>query len=260
MFSNYDEKADINASLIESEIDDMSRGHWQVVLITRDYAGFWGHAKNISQMFKELKPLRVEDRKRLWEKYSDICDETKQKQDDEYQEKRYKSEDLRKSILAEVSSAEVNDLFGFDPPDVEEMKRLSQVLKSARAMVGDNSEDLLGRHRYECRTAIDEVQRSHDAWWDDLKRHRSQKHEEYQERVRNNLEKNRERLRKATDALDRCNTKADELRDKISSAWNDDWADTARGWLSELEDRISDIEKSIEEIEGWIEEDEGKLD
>jgi len=52
---------------------------------------------------------------------------------------------------------------------------------------------------------------------------------------------------------------ADDLRDKISSAWNDDFRDRAYGWLSETEDKIRDIEDSIQRIEDWIREDEEKL-
>jgi NADH dehydrogenase/NADH:ubiquinone oxidoreductase subunit G len=228
-------------------------------MFKRDYRSFWAHAKNISKLFKELKPLKKEDREELWSRFSSTCDETKQKQQTEHQERLWKSKSHRSDILSEISSAEVNTLFGFDPPDVEEMKRLSQVLKRAGQMLSDNKSEMLGEHKQECFEEIKNVRRAHDAWWADLTRHRDRKRENFQSRVRENLEKNYARHRKATEALRSCERSADELRDKISSAYNDDWASDARGWLSDLEDKISDIERSIDRIEDWIQEDEAKL-
>ena len=257
MNNYWAEKADQNASTLEREIDELSNGHWD--MFSRDYRSFWAHAKRISQLFRELKPLRKEDREDLWSRFSSTCDETKKKQQSEHQDRVWKSERLRGDILSEISSAEVNTLFGFDPPDVEEMKRLSQILKRASQMLSDNKREMLGKHKQECFSRIQEVRRSHDAWWADLKRYRDRKHEDFQAKVRANLEKNYERYRKATEALRACERSADELRDKIATAWNDDWASDARGWLSDLEDKIRDIERFIDRIEDWIQEDEAKL-
>lgn len=257
MSNNWEREAAQNASRLEREIDSLSNGHWD--MFKRDYRSFWAHAKSISQLFKQLKPIKRDDREGLWSNFSSICDETKQKQQSEHNERVWKSERLRNDIFSEISSAEVNTFFGFDPPDVEEMKRLSQVLKRASRMLTENKKDMLGQHKQECFSRIQDVRRSHDSWWDELKRHRNRKHEEFQARVRRNLEKNYERHRKATEALRSCERSADELRGKISSAWNDDWAVDARGWLSDLEDKISDIESSISKIEDWIREDEDKL-
>lgn len=104
-----------------------------------------------------------------------------------------------------------------------------------------------------------EIRKIHDAWWESLKKQRSEKHEDFQIKVRTNLERNYERHRKATYALESCRSHADKLRDKIASAWNEDWKDKAYVWLSELEDKIRDIEQSIDRIEEWIREDEEKL-
>lgn len=251
------EKAHQNAIALGREIDELSSGHWD--MFKRDYRSFWAHAKRISQLFRESKPLKKEERENLWSRFSAICNELKQKQQSEHQGRVWKSEKLRDDILSVISSAEVNTLFGFDPPDIEEMKRLSEVLKRASHMLSDNKGEMLGGHKQECFNRIQEVRRSHDAWWADLKGHRDERRGEFQARVRANLEKNYERHRRATEALHSCQRSADDLRDKIASAWNDNWASDARGWLSDLEDKIRDIEGSIEQIEDWIKEDESKL-
>ena len=191
MSNRWAEQADKNASKLEREIGGLSHGHWD--MFKRDYRGFWAHAKKISQLFKELKPLKKEDREGLWSKFSLTCDETKQRQKSENKDRVWKSERLRDDILSEITSAEVITLFGFDPPDVEEMKRLSQILKRAGRMLSDNKKEMIGDHKQECFSRIQEVQRSHDAWWEDLKRHKDRKHEDFQSRVKANLEKNHER-------------------------------------------------------------------
>jgi hypothetical protein len=118
---------------------------------------------------------------------------------------------------------------------------------------------MFGEHKKECFDRIQEVRRVQDAWWELLKGHRAQRHEDHQGRVRANLEKNYEQHRRATDALSRARAHADELRDQIASAWSDDFRERALGWLSEEEARISDIEAHVQRIEDWIRENEQKL-
>jgi hypothetical protein len=259
MTSDYNYNANNNASRIDNELDELSSGHWKIPLVERDYRSFWGHSKSIVHLFKTLKPIRKEDREELWNRYSEICAETKRQKNEEIQERLCTSERHKRGILHEVSSARVNTLFGFDPPDIQEMKRLSQVLKDARRMLTEYKGEMLGGHKQECFNEIQDVQETHNAWWNDLRKHKDEKHREFLARVRRNIEKNNEKIRKAYSALDSCNRNADELRDKISSSWNDNWADRASGWLSDLENKISDIEDSIRRMEGWIREDEQKL-
>jgi len=253
----FDEGARANARAIESEIQSLSSGHWD--WFKRQYKDFWAHARQISHMFKTLKPLRREDRERLWDKFSTVCEEAKRKQRSEHEDRKFKSEQHRNDIIREAESARPCSLFGFAPPDVQEMKALGRVLRNASSMLSNYKKEMFGEHKQECFERIQEIRHVHDAWWGELKRHRSRRREEFQQRVRANLEKNCERHRKATDALRRMRNHADDLRDKISSAWNDDFRDRAYGWLSETEDKIRDIEDSIQRIEDWIREDEEKL-
>lgn len=132
MPDKYNDDADFNRDKIQEELTHLSGSHWKVPLIDRDYGSFWRHVKEINGLFRELKPLRRSDRETLWTELSSICDETKQTQQEEREERECRSNDIKNSILSDIHSAEVQDLFGFDPPDVEEMKRLSDVLQDAR--------------------------------------------------------------------------------------------------------------------------------
>lgn len=249
-----DKKALANAKAIKCAIQSLAGGHrdW----LKRQYKEFWAHARQVSDMFKALKPLRREDRERLWEEFSSVCEEVKRKQHSEHDSRKFKSEQHRGDIIQEAESARPCWL---DTPDVDEMKALGRVLRNAGSMLSKYKEEMFGEHKQECFERIKEIRRIHDAWWEELKRHRSKRQEEFQLKVRGNLEKNYERHRKATVALRRMRNHADDLRDKVNSAWNDDFRDRAYIWLSETEDKIRDIEESIQRIEDWIREDEEKL-
>ena len=253
----FEEKARKNAREIESEIESLKSGHWD--WFNRKYKDFWEHARRISYMFKTLKPLQRDDRERLWEMFDALCKEVKRKQKSEHENLKFKSERNRNEILKEAENARPCSLFGFSPPDVETMKALSRVLKNASSMLSEYKREMYGEHKQECFIRIQEIRHIHDLWWDEFKQKRSRRIEDFQQRVRANLESNYERHRKATDALRRVRNHADDLRSQIDSAWSDDFRDRAYVWLSETEDKIRDIEESIQRIEEWIREDEEKL-
>lgn len=254
----YDEEAKKNFDTIKYEISVLESNHYKWFLEMK-YKDFWAHAKQISEMFKTLKPIKKGDRENLWSKFNSVCDEANRKQTAEYETRNIKSEGHKNEIINEIRRAQPCSLFGFAPPDIQEMKHLGSVLKNAGLMLSKYKTEMLGKHKQECFESIQEMQKEHNAWWESLTGHRSRKREDFQQNVRSNIEKNHERLKKATDALDHCNDHAADLREKIRDAWSDEYRDRAEGWLSEDEDKIKDIEESIQQIENWIREDEEKL-
>ena len=249
----FDKESKANASTIESEIGSLSSGHW-AGFMRRDYGAFWGHAKEISHMFKTLKPLRREDRERLWDKFSGLCEETRNKKNDENENRRIKSKIHRDSILDEAERATLTFL-----GTIDELKAAGNRLREAGLLLSKYKHEMLGEHKQECFDRIQEIRKGHDAWWEHFKGERAKRHQDFQSRVRTNISANYDRLRTATDALERWRRNADNLRDIISSTSNDSHQEKASGWLSEAEDKIRDIEESIERIESWIYEDEQKL-
>ncbi len=145
---DYNYKADENAKTLENEILDLSSGHWS--LFERQYKEFWQHAREISNLFKTLKPLKKEDRQALWERFSSVCEETKYQQKSEHEERKRKSSQHRDYIIREAESARPHTLLGFAPPDVEDMKALGNVLKRASSMLSENKKEMFGEHKQEC--------------------------------------------------------------------------------------------------------------
>lgn len=75
-----------NASRIEHEVENLKNNHCDTdLLLYRSnyrYSDFWVQAKQVSEMFKELK-LGRDDRERLWSEFGDICDEVKKRQNED---------------------------------------------------------------------------------------------------------------------------------------------------------------------------------
>jgi len=252
-----EDQAVANAKAIESEIQGLETP--QSGSPTEDSQRFWAHVRHISEMFKSLKPLLRDDRARLWARFSCLCEEAKERQQKEREALRTVSLSHRDAILIEAEFARPATIFGFDPPDADELKRLGACLHNAGDMLSKCKHEMLGEHKQECFDRIQEIRGLHDIWWEHLRNSRSGKHEDTQQRIRTNLEENYERHRKASDALSRLRNHAEELREQITSAWSDDFRERAETWLSETEDKIRDIEQFLEKVEGWIREGEGKL-
>lgn len=219
----------------------------------------WAKAAEIQNGFKGIRCPTKAQRDEAWERFNSLRNEASKRHQDESNNRSWKSESHRSAILRQIGSARPTTLFGFAAPDVEEMKALGQVLREAGQMLSKYKGEMLGEHKQECFEAIQDMRHVHDAWWAELDKSRQRRRQEREAKIRNNLERNYERHRKATQALVHFRSRADELRFQIASAWNDSWASKAEGWLSELEDKISNIEHSIEQIEEWIREDEAKL-
>jgi hypothetical protein len=164
----------------------------------------------------------------------------------------------------------------FAKANADDMKQKGQVLRDVRQRLRECHTSLIHEHNQEIWERILAVQANHDAWWGQWKAHKGQRdeeraakakrHEEWKERkaawemrVNENLGKNRDKLAKAENALEKFEAHAQDLREKIESAWNDEFKERAEGWLEEQEARIKNIEEHIERIKQWIEEDERKL-
>jgi hypothetical protein len=251
------EKAAQNAKRIESELDTLKGGHWRSPL-QRDYRAFWAHVKEINELFKTLKPLDRNEIGRLREKMNNICENTKNKQQQEIDNRNHKSKQHRDWIIKQAESCRPIQ-FIFIQSNVEEMKDAGRRLKEIGQYLSRYKEEMTYEDKAECFERIQDVRKAQDLWWDGHKQHRQQRADDFRDRVRANIDKNKEKYERAADALRKMNASADDLRDKISSAYNDNWRDKAYGWLSELEDKIRDTESHLRRLEEWIEEDERKL-
>jgi hypothetical protein len=248
------------------------KSHWTGIGLQRhDWRPFWQLAGEIQQGFKSgvrypTKPLRD----LAWTNFNQLRDEAAKRGQVERDMLFSRSDEHRKDIFRQVSTAEYSPLtdmlFFFDPTTVENMKTKGRDLAAAMKMLSARKHEMLGEHKKECFDRFQEIKESHDLFWRRYQEANSARREQYQEkrsgmvtRAMANLEKNRDKLRNAVDALERHRARADELREKISTARTEKWESIFETWLSETEAKIDDIEASIRRIHEWIEEDERRL-
>ena len=208
-------KSKSNADLIEKEIFDLKIGHWSFG--ERIYKDFWSHVKEINSMFKDMKPLFREDRERLWQHFGEICNEVRLIQTKEFSDREFKSETYFDDIMELIKDSRINTLFGFDMPDIEEMKRLGNLLKRAGDKLSEKKHQMTAKHKQECFQEIKEVRSAHDSWWEDLKGHKQNRREDYSERIKENLNKNIGKHKTATITLEKLKDHREDLQDKIYS-------------------------------------------
>jgi len=139
-----------------------------------------------------------------------------------------------------------------DKTTVDDMKARGRYLSEARAYVRDYSEQMLHEHKRECYAKFDEIQAEHQAFWDEYGKQRQAKTE-------GNLEKNREKYQKASEALEHYRNKASDLRDKINDGGSEKWMGIWAEKLEEAEEKITSIEEQLSRLQEWIEEDARRL-
>lgn len=174
MSGNYN-KSKENAEYLESEISRLEYSHWDTGLRNRIYKDFWNHVKEINELFKNTKPILKEDRERLWNRFSDICNNAKIEQNKEASEKEVISRSCYDDIMDLIDSSRVKTGFLFDEPDIKEMKRLVSLLKKAGEKLSENKYKMIAEHKQECFNEIKDVRSEHDIYWEELKRNKRQK-------------------------------------------------------------------------------------
>ncbi|MDH4185066.1 MAG: hypothetical protein OEV92_12640 [Nitrospinota bacterium] len=247
---------------LERMIDSkLNRGIYLVTVLVPSsvtWGHIWAKAAEIQDGFKGVRYPTKDQREEAWGRFNSLRNDASRRNQEEHDRRRSLSETHLSAILHQVSNARPAK-FIIAHPDVNEMKDLSHILHEAGQMLSERKGEMLPEHKQESFAAIQEMKKGHDAWWESLKDAQHQRRQERESKIRENLAKNYERHRKATDALSRYQSAAEDLRSQIATAYSEDWASKAEGRLSKLEDKIADIERSIEQFEEWIREDEGKL-
>ncbi|MFW6143811.1 MAG: hypothetical protein ACOC4Z_02770 [Patescibacteria group bacterium] len=76
-----------NAAQIKEGLDRIEQK-----LNRQEIGDFWGGVSEVNTLFKTLKPLNQDDRKRLWNRLSRLCEEAKKQQEREKRHSRQKAE------------------------------------------------------------------------------------------------------------------------------------------------------------------------
>lgn len=111
------------------------------------------------------------------------------------------------------------------------------------------SAELTGDQRRWLRETLQEYWNTAVSHIEERRRERARKHAEWKGHMEEKLNRLEALHEKNDGIVARLRNQIDDLESKIAEAWNDDWADRARGWVQEKYDKIADIERTNEELE-----------
>lgn len=254
-----------NAKRLEHAIDGMRSD-----LASHRFPDFWRHVKDVSALFKELKPLAREDRERLWSAFGSLCEQAKSQQGQTQQRRENTSRQKRELVESKLSEAYYQAKGSKSSADV---KIADQLLAEAlswmkpgwsQVSVGD---DLF--HLSDGRMTNSD----HDACWErwkeikeTIKWKRQEFHEEWQRKQdawRASMQEARsrtiDRIDKARSVIRRLEDQIDHCHDLKGGAKSWDFESKVQGWIDEKRDKIRDIEESIRRDEDRITDIDRKL-
>jgi hypothetical protein len=225
-------------------------------IITK-YQDFWNKAKNITDLFKALKPLAKGDRDLLWKQFNACCKEVKEKQKSDYHAMESLSQGHMEAIMKVAGTAELPD--DSHSLQIDDLVERGQDLKNAGEMLGEFKHQMIAKHKKICFNRLQEIRKTHDMAWESKKAVTPQQQSKTKSRVRKNLEVNYERYRKASSALENFQISRDHIRTFLASCENPEKVAQVNIRLEETEARIRDIEEGIRKLKKWIEDDEKML-
>jgi len=249
-----------NAELLDGEIKNLVSLTGPIrenrPIITK-FQDFWNKAKQITALFKELKPLAKSDRELLWKQFSGLCREVKEKQKAEYGTLESLSQQHRDDVMKLADLAQLPP--GVPITEIPELVEFGQALKNAGDLLGRFKHAMIAKHKKTCFDRIQEIRKTHDAAWMVVKTGTRREEPGTEFRIRKNLESNRERYRKAVGALENFQIGRGHIQAFLASSENPEKVSKAKTQLAETEARIKDIEEGIQKLEKWIAEDERLL-
>ncbi len=225
--------------------------------IVTKYQDFWNKAKEITGLFRELKPLAKSDRDLLWKRFNDLCRDVKEKQKAEYGTLESLSQGHFDAIMKLADLAQLPP--GTKSPGIHLLVERGQALKNAGDTLGRFKHAMIAKHKKACFDKIQGIRKTHDAAWASVNTGKPKQRSEIPFRARMNLEANYERRRKAENALENFQIGRGHIRTFLASSQDPEKIAKAKIQLAETEARIKDIEEGIRRLEKWIAEDERVL-
>jgi hypothetical protein len=166
-----------NAKTISDAIDNL-KDH----LSSRNYRDFWDLVKEINVLFKSLKPIIPNDRERLWDSFSSLCDDAKSQQ----KNFRVRSENLMNEILSDISSAQPPSFALSDGELRSSLKDLGATLNTASSKFSGHKHEMIAEHKKICFEALQSMRERHNECWARVKESQTNKRHQ-SEYLRNDI-------------------------------------------------------------------------
>ena len=137
----WDRRANSNARTLAGEIESLERDRHD-----RRFGEFWKRAKGISSLFKSLKPLRRNDREKLWAEFGSICEAVKS-------ESREEAKSNTRVVEREISSLEANRNVWTQREFWIHAKEISNMFRAMKPLWKEERERLWARFDSTCKAA-----------------------------------------------------------------------------------------------------------
>ncbi len=97
---DWREVAETNTTRLANAVEEL--GHR---LDRKDYRQFWTEVKNVSVLFKELRPTLRDERELLWRQFSEFCSRAKQEQEHDREARVRVSGQKRQLVMSKIDEA-----------------------------------------------------------------------------------------------------------------------------------------------------------
>jgi len=146
------------------------------------------------------------------------------------------------------------------------VKDKQRALAEAGKRLSENKHLMLKEHKQECFDRFLEIRQTHERFWayyNERKERRLEerrgRREEFEQRVRANIEKNQEKLEKAESFRDQQQARVNELQEKVDGDNSARWQAIFEQRLAEAEEKVRSAENQIGRVRQWIRDDEDKV-
>ncbi len=160
MDDGYREKAQDNAKRLRGEIEKLNSKHRDFTFSKGPFIKFkefWDHSREMTELFKTLKPLLKEDREELWASFRTICDNTKRKENEERDRFFYNSKEKKELAWIDMNEAYH---YGHGAQGKKDIESANFHLQKALARLKDTTVRLTKEHSQECWDKYNEALRA----------------------------------------------------------------------------------------------------
>lgn len=246
---------------------------------------YHNHSQAVSRLFKELKPLRREDRERLWQSFNDIRDAVQRNQTRFVDHSRQKREGIEQRIKEAY-------WIGISARELGDFSKADAILEEVLGWMKD------GWEGYNLPTQLFSVTRSgrmtredHQFCWNAYKQTRSDisshRRDLQEQNYRSGHESARHVLQRAyngniqevRESIKECNQQLkgmlltkeqrQDIRELLDQAWQElqnrsdrrkrEWVERQQEWIARTSERIEKNQEYIERLEQQVEDLQDKL-
>jgi hypothetical protein len=207
-----------------------------------DWRPVWILCKEIQEDFRGVRDFpSAAERQVAWNRFCSLRSRASELADYDKEAFTSQSRELRAELLYRLKGVGwtpfTDVMFFFNPTTVDEIKAMGSILHEVGQTLASYKAYMTAEHKGEVFERMKEKRAELDHFWEKRREAQEQrtkefdrKREDFRSRVYENIEKNKERLRKAKAAADRSRDRISELEGKLRDTDSAKWQSIFSGW------------------------------